>query len=164
MLWGMGITLTKEEDELLQPIKYSCFAALGLNNDYYSFDREMEESKDLDFAPVNSVHLHLVWHNVNVEAAKVMVKDVICHYEEEFLDCCETFRRTHAPISRKLDQYLKALSYMVIGNNVWSINCPRYHKAFRYNADDMEEKIMKQDLAILEKHGLKPLARTFSSP
>ena len=164
MLWGMGMTLTKEEDELLQPIKYPCFAALGLTNDYFSFDHEREEFKNQEFAPVNSVHLCTVWHDIDVKAAKLMVKEAICRYEHEFLDSCETFRQTHSPVSEKLDMYLKALTYMVIGNNVWSINCPRYQKAFRYNADDMEEEIMKQDLAILDKHGLKPLARTFSSP
>lgn len=36
----MGVTLTEEEDALLDPIRRPCFVALCLANDYLSFDRE----------------------------------------------------------------------------------------------------------------------------
>jgi ophiobolin F synthase len=43
MLFGMGVTLTEEEDAQLEHIRRPCFLALGLANDYISFDREYSE-------------------------------------------------------------------------------------------------------------------------
>jgi hypothetical protein len=39
-LFGMGMTLSPTEDALLAPFRHPCHAALGLANDYFSFDRE----------------------------------------------------------------------------------------------------------------------------
>ena len=43
MRFGMGILLTPEENNLTYPIVRPCYAALGLANDYFSFDVEWEE-------------------------------------------------------------------------------------------------------------------------
>lgn len=133
MLWGMGMTLTPEEDKLLAPIVYPCFAALGLANDYFSFDRElkeMQENRSDNF--INAVWLHMRWHGVDASAAKDMVRQATIAYEQEFLQRCEGFRKANAPVSEKLDRYLRALSYQISGNVVWSLNCPRYHPEYRY--------------------------------
>lgn len=42
MRFGMGILLTLEEDEMIAPIVKQCYFALGLSNDYFSFDVEWE--------------------------------------------------------------------------------------------------------------------------
>jgi ophiobolin F synthase len=46
LLFGMGMTLTKEEDIRLKPIRETLYAALGLANDLFSFDREYTEFKE----------------------------------------------------------------------------------------------------------------------
>lgn len=45
MLFGMGMTLTQQEDAQLACIIRPCFAALELTNDYFPFDREMEDAQ-----------------------------------------------------------------------------------------------------------------------
>ncbi|EDU48658.1 geranylgeranyl pyrophosphate synthetase [Pyrenophora tritici-repentis Pt-1C-BFP] len=47
-LFGMGVTLTEEEDAKLEPIRRPCFIAIGLANDYLSFDREYLEFSEYD--------------------------------------------------------------------------------------------------------------------
>jgi hypothetical protein len=166
MLFGMGMQLTKEEDEQLAPVVRPCFAALGLANDYFSFDREWEEfSKSGASTLTNSVWLHMQWHNVDVPTAKNMVRQTVARYEKEFLEQCESFRRANAPISEKLQRYLRALHYEISGNVVWSLNCPRYHLRFRYDPnagiEDQLTIIFNPNLHILT---LDALDRTATLP
>lgn len=43
MLFGMGMQLSNEEDEKLTSTIRLCYAALGLANAYFFFDREYAE-------------------------------------------------------------------------------------------------------------------------
>lgn len=135
LLFGMGMTLSKEEDAQLDSIRKPCYAALGLANDYFSFDREYTEFQESGESKTltNSVWLHMQWHHVESSVAKEMTKQATRRYEEQFLEKCAEYRRKDAPVSEKLDRYLKALSYQVSGNVVWSLNCPRYHPEYRYD-------------------------------
>jgi hypothetical protein len=134
MLFGMGMTLTQAEDEQLVDVVYPCYAALGLANDYFSFEREYEEFKQSDARSLtNAVWHYMQWQNVDVDTAKDLVRNATNKYEEQFLKRCADFREKNAPISSKLDQYLTGLVHQVSGNVVWSLNCPRYHAQFRYD-------------------------------
>jgi ophiobolin F synthase len=131
----MGITLTYEEDRQLESVRMPCYAALGLANDYFSFDREYDEFQASGEAQTltNSVWLHMKWHNVDILAAKKMVKQAIWRYERRFLDLCDEYRGEHSSVPGHVDRYLRALAYEVSGNVVWSLNCPRYHPDRRYD-------------------------------
>ncbi|KAL2139942.1 hypothetical protein VTI28DRAFT_4454 [Corynascus sepedonium] len=135
MLFGMGITMTPEEDALVADIIRPCYASLALANDYFSFDREWEEmqSKPDSMKPINAIWLYMQWRSVDVPTAKRCVIDAANRYERQFLELCEQFKARDAPRNPKLDLYLRALSYQVSGNVVWSLKCPRYHPEYRYD-------------------------------
>ncbi|KAL2021599.1 hypothetical protein VTK56DRAFT_6952 [Thermocarpiscus australiensis] len=133
MLFGMEMTLTKDEDAMLAGIVRPCYASLALTNDYFSFDIEyLEAQQPGGSRPVNAVWLFMQWYGVNVSVAKRLVRTAANRYERDFLDRCEQFRSEN-PGLEKLHTYLRALSYQVSGNVVWSLNCPRYNPAFRYD-------------------------------
>ena len=76
MLFGMAMSLTKLKEAQMEHRSRPCYAALGLANDYFSFDIEYEESKASDVSNMtNAVWLFMKWRNVSVEAAKAKVKD-----------------------------------------------------------------------------------------
>ena len=145
MLFGMGMTLTPEEDAELAPIIRPCYSALALANDYFSFDREWEKFQSqpqpqaqaqTSGPPVtNAVWLFTQWHGVSIDRAKYLVRRAANRYEDRFLRMCALFRgpqsRWHC--SEKLDKYLRGLTYQIAGNVVWSLNCPRYHPEMRYD-------------------------------
>ncbi|CAN9449237.1 unnamed protein product [Alternaria alternata] len=135
LLFGMGVTLSKEEDIQLEQIRKPCYAALGLANDFFSFDREYADFKKSGKSQTltNAVWLHMQWYNMDVNAAKSMTLEATKRYEEQFLGSCADFRQNNAPIPEKLDKYLDALAYQISGNVVWSLNCPRYHREYRYD-------------------------------
>lgn len=136
MLFGLGMTLTAEEDALLAHITQPCYASFALVNDYFSFDREWGDTQSKPGASkpiINAVWLYMQWRGVSVAVAKRLVAAASNRYEARFLELCERFRNEHKPISPKLDLYLRGLSYQVSGNVVWSLNCPRYYPGFRYD-------------------------------
>ncbi|GAB1315557.1 geranylgeranyl pyrophosphate synthetase [Madurella fahalii] len=142
MLFGMGMTLTTEEDNHLAEVVRPCYASLALANDYFSFDREWEEVQNGGPAPTNAVWLCMRWHSVNVQTAKKLVRAAANRYEARFLELCEGFRRGNPICSEKLDRYLRGLTYQVSGNVVWSLTCPRYHPEFRYDPNAGIEDIL----------------------
>lgn len=135
LLFGMGITLTEEEDRQLESVRQPCYAALGLANDYFSFGREYVEFQASGESQTftNSVWLHMKWQNVDVVAAKEMVKQATWRYERRFLDLCAEYRCRYSSLSDHIDLYLRALAYQISGNVVWSLNCPRYHPDHEYD-------------------------------
>jgi hypothetical protein len=145
----MGITLTKDEDAQLASVRKPCFAALGLANDYFSFDREYADFEQANGSGTftNSVWLHMQWHSVGSAAAKEMTKQATIRYEQEFLEKCAEYRRVNAPLAEHVDRYLDALACQVSGNVVWSLNCPRYHQEYRYDSNaGIEDAITANEL------------------
>ena len=149
LLFGMGVTLSKEEDIKLEQIRKPCYAALGLANDFFSFDREYAdfEKSGKSQTLTNAVWLHMQWYNMDVNAAKSMTLEATKRHEEKFLGSCAEFRQNNAPIPEKLDRYLDALAYQISGNVVWSLNCPRYHREYRYDPNvGMEDGLTAESL------------------
>lgn len=149
LLFGMGMTLTEEEDIQLEPIRKPCYAALGLANDFFSFDREYTEFKNSANSQTltNAVWLHMQWYNVDVDMAKKMTLEATSRYEKQFLESCAVFRQHNGPLPEKLDRYLDALAYQISGNVVWSLNCPRYHPEYRYDPNaGIEDEITAESL------------------
>ncbi|KAJ4398409.1 geranylgeranyl pyrophosphate synthetase [Neurospora sp. IMI 360204] len=137
MLFGLGETLTNEEDSLLAPIIHPCYACLCLANDYLSFDHEWAESLSSPDAPkpINAVWLYMQWQNVDTATAKRLVREATNRLEAEFLERWRKFRES-GKSNDKLERYLRGLSYLVSGNVVWSLNCPRYHEEWRYEPNE----------------------------
>ena len=144
LLFGMGITLTEKEDSQLESVRKPCYAAVSLANDYFSFDREYHEfqASSKSQTLTNAVWLHMKWHNVDIVAAKKLVKHAIWRYERRFLDLCAEYRCENDPITNHIDRHLRALAFQVSGNVVWSMNCPRYHPDRRYDPNaELEDSL-----------------------
>ncbi|KAJ5889106.1 geranylgeranyl pyrophosphate synthase [Penicillium tannophilum] len=132
MRFGMGILLTNEEEKRVASIVKPCFAALGLANDFYSFDIEWDEFQqmdDTDKTPTmtNAVWLYMKWENISIDEAKDRVRQVVRDYETEFQQRMNIFVSDQEECSPKLREYLRALAFQIPGNIVWSLRCPRYH-------------------------------------
>ncbi|RLL95672.1 hypothetical protein CFD26_101005 [Aspergillus turcosus] len=87
MRFGLAILLTAEEERYLAPIVKPCYAALGLANDYFSFDVEWEEFQSAssgESTMTNLVWLFMQWHQVDVQEAKRCVRKVTNQYEDEY--------------------------------------------------------------------------------
>lgn len=134
MRFGMGMRLTQEEEAEMAPIAKPCYAALGLANDFFSFDEEYAEfqKSDDENGLTNAVWLFMQWHGVDVARAKEMVRETTNGYEREFKRRWEEFCE-RKPNETKLHDYMRGLGYQISGNVAWSLTCPRYHPEKRYD-------------------------------
>lgn len=133
MLWGMGLTLTPEEDEMLQEIRRPCYAALGLTNDYYSFDVEYDgylKSNGVG-SLTNAVWLYMQWEKCDVARAKELTRLEVNRLERDFLRLKRDFEQGPLGKNEKLVYYVRALAYQIPGNLLWSLKCPRYNVGYR---------------------------------
>ena len=145
MLWSMGMTLVPEEDEALKDVVHPCYAALGLANDCFSFDREYAEMQSTGQPMTNAVWLCMRWQDVDIPTAKKMVREAVTSYEKRFQKLSDQFRQENALMSEKLDCYLRGLTYQISGNVVWSLKCPRYHPDERYDANaGLEDQLTRE--------------------
>jgi geranylgeranyl pyrophosphate synthase len=141
MLFGMGVQLTDEDDASINDIVAPAYAALGLANDYFSFDREFQERESsrrdsMDLEPMtNAVWLFMQWYNMSILEAKDMVRRETVKYEDEFERKKREFLHSDPTPPEKLWRCLDGLSQMIIGNLAWSLQCPRYSPTLRYDAN-----------------------------
>lgn len=149
MCFGMGILLTEEEWEMAAPITRSCFAALGLVNDYFSFDVEWDEYEregkgQSNTAMTSLVWLYMQWENLSIPQAKEKTKETVRRYEAEYYEKVEAFTSDREKCSTNLARYLKAQAYQISGNVAWSLRCPRYHPELCPEAQDALNAQAKQ--------------------
>lgn len=129
MRFGMGIRLSNEEQRIIEPIVKPCYAALGLANDYFSFDIEWQEfqSESDKTAMTNAVWLFMQWDGLDIQQAKRRVREVTNRYEKEYKQRVAEFVAGEGKDNIKLQSYLKAEGHQIPGNVAWSLRCPRYH-------------------------------------
>lgn len=141
MLFGMGTYMSREDDDTIADVVAPAWAALGLANDYFSFDQEYAEwshsaCDEVDRVPLtNAVWLCMQWHATDVHRAKQMVRDETLKYEGEFQAKRRAFLHPPSGICppERFWKCLDGLSQMIIGNIIWSLKCPRYHPSLRYD-------------------------------
>ncbi|KAI9376024.1 isoprenoid synthase domain-containing protein [Aspergillus egyptiacus] len=120
MRFGMGILLTPDEQKCIEPIVKPCYAALGLANDYFSFDIEWEEFQ------------------TEKEKSTMTNANVAAFIDREGKD------------NFKLQNYLKAQGYQIPGNVAWSLRCPRYHPHLVPEASVLLEEASSQTNGVEE--------------
>lgn len=141
MAFGMGVYMSREDQEHVKDLTALGHAALGLANDYFSFDREFsdreQEIRDgSEPGPmVNAVWLCMEWYGLDMSAAKNMVRAETVKYETAFAGAKNRFLHADPAPPERFWKYLDGLSQMIIGNIVWSLACPRYHPRLRYDAN-----------------------------
>ncbi|KAL3474415.1 isoprenoid synthase domain-containing protein [Aspergillus californicus] len=136
MRFGMGIQLSPEEQKQIEPIVKPCYAALGLANDYFSFDIE--------------------WEEFQAESDKTTMTNA---YEQQYLHNVAGFATGEGKDNVKLQAYLKAQGYQIPGNVAWSLQCPRYHPQLCDEASVLLERESTQ-----ASHGHRASMSRTSSP
>jgi hypothetical protein len=122
----MALTIPEEELDLCFELARPGYAALGLVNDLYSWNKE---KNDAETAGLDNV-FNAIW--VIMQESSVSEEEAITICRERVGDEMSTFNNHLLNIgvkqlSKDTVAYLEAVRYSYIGNLVWSIYCPRYH-------------------------------------
>lgn len=134
MCFGMGIILDEDELRQVRDIARAAYAALGLCNDFFSFDVEYEDfEKTRKETMTNIVWLFMKWHNIHVDDARRLAMIETRIHELKFL---RLSKEAESNLSPKLRKYVQGLAYQIAGNAAWSTNNPRYHPKLNVYQDD----------------------------
>ncbi|KAF2965249.1 hypothetical protein GQX73_g8313 [Xylaria multiplex] len=128
LTFGMALTIPDDEYEICMEMARSGYAALGLTNDLFSWDKERHDATEADLDYVfNAIWVIMKERSVSETEAKKICCFEIKKYVSMFKQTVEETRNNHC-LSRDLRAYLEAVLYSISGNLVWSIYCPRYHE------------------------------------
>ncbi|KAI0145462.1 fusicoccadiene synthase [Xylariaceae sp. FL1272] len=128
LTFGMALTIPDHEYDMCMEMARDGYAALGLTNDLYSWEKERHDAKiaGLDYV-FNGIWVIMKERSVCEANAKELCRSEIKSY-------VSTFQKTVADakdddtLSKDLKAYLEAILYSIVGNLVWSIYCPRYRE------------------------------------
>lgn len=127
LTFGMALTIPDAEYETGMEMARPAYAALGLTNDLYSWDKERKASElaGSDYV-FNAIWVIMEEYQTDEENAKEICKEQIRLHISEFVEVVEK-AKMDSTLSRDLRLYLEALLYSYSGNLAWSISCPRYN-------------------------------------
>ncbi|CAI6072571.1 unnamed protein product [Clonostachys chloroleuca] len=125
MLWTMGITLDKAEQEMCHEFALSAGRAMGLTNDLYSWNVERHDRGERQW---NAVPVIMESCRLCENDAIVFVKGLVIHHEQETRRLGLELQKRSGN-SHKIQKYIKATGFMLGGNCFWSSSCPRYNPA-----------------------------------
>lgn len=123
----MALTIPEHEMDLCKQLVRPAFAALGLTNDLFSWEKERDTARENEQPyVVNAIWVLMGELNVSEDEAKAICRSKITASVAEYLDVLHDIDHG-LKISRDLKIYVEAIRYSLSGNLVWSVYCPRYH-------------------------------------
>lgn len=129
----MALTIPKHETELCSQLSRPAFVAFLFTNDLFSWEKERDAAKRDGLSNViNAIWVIMGECSMTELEAKAECRMKIKEYVSESVRAVEE-TRGNLDISSDLRTYIEALQYMISGNLVWSIYCPRYHPKVSYN-------------------------------
>jgi fusicocca-2,10(14)-diene synthase len=138
----MALTIPEKEMDLCTQLVQPVYAALGLTNDLFSWEKERDAADRQGLSHViNAIWVLMREHSINESDAKNMCREKIKESVAEYVRIVEATSQ-NLEISLDLRKYIEALQYSHSGNLVWSMHCPRYNAEASYS--DVQLSMMEQ--------------------
>ncbi|KAI1298387.1 fusicoccadiene synthase [Xylaria venustula] len=126
LTFGMALTIPDDEYEMCMEMARPGYAALGLTNDLFSWEKEKHDAMEVGLDYVfNAIWVIMKERSASEEDAKQICCSEIMKHVSRFKRTVEDTRNNPC-LSLDLKAYLEAVLYSISGNLVWSIYCPRY--------------------------------------
>lgn len=127
MIFGMNLDIREHEMDLLKQLGGPAWAAVGLTNDIFSWDKERDAAAKAGASHViNAIWVLMREHSIGEAEAHVLCREKIKELVAEARRIAEQTKR-NPELSRGLGAFTEAMLYTISGNLVWSMYCPRYH-------------------------------------
>ena len=126
--FGISFFPSEDDEALFTPARTSAERALMLTNDYYSWERERDQSHSQGEGRVfNAVWFIMRQDNTSETAALNTVKDMILKYEAEFAESKAKLYRDNPSLPFNLRVWIEGCGAVVAGNHYWCSHCPRHN-------------------------------------
>ncbi|KAF2448982.1 fusicoccadiene synthase [Karstenula rhodostoma CBS 690.94] len=127
LTFAMALTIPTYEFDLCMKLARPGYAAISLTNDLYSWRKEREDAEKAGQDYVfNAVWVVIQERKCTESTAIQICQEEIKRHLSEFEENIESPETK--TLSRDTQAYLQAVRLSHVGNLVWSIYCPRYHR------------------------------------
>jgi hypothetical protein len=126
--FGMAFRLSDQDKELVKGIFEPIEEALMLTNDYWSWDREYEESMAFGNRLVNAVEVVRKTQSLSVEEAQRVVRDRMVACENAYVKQKSEFYQKYPDVSINLKRWVEVSGCIVSGSHYWASSCARHHR------------------------------------
>ena len=129
MRFCMDIHLTDAELEAMKPLEENCSKNLSIVNDIYSWEKEVESSKNghkEGGALCSAVKIVAESLNLSAAASKRVLWSMTREWELVHDELSVQAQKTLPDCSQHVKDYIKGLEYQMSGNELWSKTTLRY--------------------------------------
>jgi hypothetical protein len=127
LTFAMALTIPTAELDRCMKLARPGYAAISLTNDLYSWRKEREDAKKAGQDYVfNAVWVVMRERKCSEDTAVQICRQEIKRHLADFEENIESPETKS--MSRDTQAYLQAVRLSHVGNLVWSIYCPRYHR------------------------------------
>ncbi|GAB1213239.1 hypothetical protein ATERTT37_002388 [Aspergillus terreus] len=121
--WGMDLTLSDEEIELIKDFDFSMGAVMGLTNDYFSWNVEKDRETD---RVRNAVRVLMTEYQIPDRVAKAQLKEIILDEEEKACRAKHKVLESYDSPPPKISQYFEAIELYIGGCCYWHTTASCY--------------------------------------
>lgn len=125
----MAITIPSHEMEICDELMMPAWAALSLQNDIFSWEKERDAATlHGKQEVVNGVWVLMGEHSIAEDEALKRLRTITQGYVSAY-EANAKLGLENEELSLDLRRYLQAILWSLSGNAVWSTSCPRYGSA-----------------------------------
>lgn len=137
--FGMGIKLSPEEKEQLQPFVDTAMQSTTLVNDFYSWPKEIKTHLETPGSerPFNAVAILMQHGGYSEKAAMEKLRTRQVEIQEDHLALLRA-RQSRGSIPERHMLYILAAQYAASGSEFWSFHVPRYPSKEDLNQPEVE--------------------------
>ena len=129
----MGLRIPDHELERCQILVAPAWIAVGLQNDLWSWPKEVEAAKTQGKDHVvNSIWVLMQEYHISISEAMQICRQLIKNHVAKYLDTVSA-HQDDLSLSEDLRRYLMAIKYSISGHLVWSLHCPRYNPGVNFS-------------------------------
>ena len=127
MRFSMGLHLSESEHDLARPVEENASKSISVINDICSYEKEVRVAAKghEGGALCSSVPIMQSIADVDVDGAKRILWSMCREWEVRHVQLVREIKEKNK--SAALAAYMEGLEYQMAGNEVWSLETPRYN-------------------------------------
>ncbi|KAJ6126690.1 hypothetical protein N7523_002302 [Penicillium sp. IBT 18751x] len=125
-IFVLRLNITREERQAIDDFRNLAARNFSLINDYWSWAKEIRESKEGTQRMMNAVSVIMRTRQVSEEESLQIVKELAIECDQNLLKAYHDLS-AQPGISQDFRKYLAAHLWLCAGNSYWSSICHRYH-------------------------------------
>ncbi|KAF5376343.1 hypothetical protein D9757_008668 [Collybiopsis confluens] len=135
--FGLGLKIDEKDIPKCRELTKSAFRGLSLQNDLYSYEKELEAASHQNSFITNALEVLKLEHNTDLRGAREICRQLIKQYGAEYLEIVKRVKQDKSlPVGVR--HYVEATQYCYSGNLVWSMTCPRYNREVSLNKKQLD--------------------------